>query len=493
MRPIKRRSAYYYCGNCGHVYDRVYYLDFDEKTYKDHLFRSRFDGSQYFLCGWIDLVGEKPWKIDLSEEEPKRGPWKLEQGKDQPTTCPICGDSLYSVLDNESMSKDPDENEIINFERKTIEQKVHDFIMDAEIEATQNLLSDQALPPASLKLNVKTYLQHLITIEKDILYLSRRLFVLMLAHKQTCQPIIRRQIDEREMAESMRTEELRQIKEEIVSLADKYPVLSEAIDYSDVGIKKPDKPTYKRYNIFTKRKIKRENDLMLQEYTLQMETFEKEFERLKSEELLRRKAVNEENREKLKTENDRLTARYQECKNAPLKWGDDLDGLRQLSENYASEISEAKKKIQELCVARAKYHTGNVIHPKYWDLVAITTIYEYITTGRCSSLTGADGAYNLYESEIRVNHIIGQLDKINISLDQIRSNQYYTYTLLNDMNAEIKGLSHQLSDIVQNTAQIADNSAYIAYNSEKIARYSKINNELTNALGYLIPSRKWLI
>ena len=39
-------------------------------------------------------------------------------------------------------------------------------------------------------------------------------------------------------------------------------------------------------------------------------------------------------------------------------------------------------------------------------MTAMCTMYEYFVTGRCDKLSGADGAYNLYETEVRQNIII---------------------------------------------------------------------------------------
>ena len=70
---------------------------------------------------------------------------------------------------------------------------------------------------------------------------------------------------------------------------------------------------------------------------------------------------------------------------------------------------------------RALYNTG-IIWEKYQNLVAVSTMYEYIASGRCDRLDGPYGAYNLYESELRQNIIIGQLSKIETHLEQIKEN-----------------------------------------------------------------------
>lgn len=91
-----------------------------------------------------------------------------------------------------------------------------------------------------------------------------------------------------------------------------------------------------------------------------------------------------------------------------------------------------------------KLYDKNIIFPKYRNFVAITMISEYLESGRCSELEGPNGAYNLYESELRQNIIINQLSTIIDNLDQIKNNQFILYQEISNSNRIISGI---LSDI----------------------------------------------
>lgn len=65
-------------------------------------------------------------------------------------------------------------------------------------------------------------------------------------------------------------------------------------------------------------------------------------------------------------------------------------------------------------------YCAGIIFPKYRNLIAISSIYEYFESGRCNTLTGHEGAYNIYENEIRLNRIIVQLD---IVIDKLERNK----------------------------------------------------------------------
>ena len=124
-------------------------------------------------------------------------------------------------------------------------------------------------------------------------------------------------------------------------------------------------------------------------------------------------------------------------------------------------------------------YSVDVIYPKYRNLVAVTMIYEYLASGRCSELEGPNGAYNLYEMELRQNIIIGQLSSILDRLEQIRSNQFTLYNELEKSNQESARL---LSDISNNvefnryaSEETAKANAAIAQNTEATKYYTLFN------------------
>ena len=123
--------------------------------------------------------------------------------------------------------------------------------------------------------------------------------------------------------------------------------------------------------------------------------------------------------------------------------------------------------------ARLKQAYGlGVIHPKYRNLVAVARFYEYFDTGRCNALQGHEGAYNIYETEIRLDKIITDLDDIKNQLEQIRANQYTIYQAVK----EGVNISNRISNVI---ADCNNRLANIESNSEVSAYYSKITAENT--------------
>ena len=126
------------------------------------------------------------------------------------------------------------------------------------------------------------------------------------------------------------------------------------------------------------------------------------------------------------------------------------------NQRYSETMSMHNSALSTLEKALEQLYDENVIFPKYRNFVAITTINEYFLSGRCDKLEGPDGAYNLYEMELRQNIIIAQLSNIIDNLEQIRSNQYSLYEELQKSNCTI-------NEILSETRRMKETAKLTAY------------------------------
>jgi len=117
-------------------------------------------------------------------------------------------------------------------------------------------------------------------------------------------------------------------------------------------------------------------------------------------------------------------------------WKTDIE-----NSHYDDRIANIRKSIAEiqniknsLKIPLEKVYSYNIVYPKYRELVPITMFCEYLASGRCNTLEGHEGAYNIYENELRQNIIISKLDTIASKLNSIRSSQYLLYTAISDSN-----------------------------------------------------------
>ncbi len=112
-------------------------------------------------------------------------------------------------------------------------------------------------------------------------------------------------------------------------------------------------------------------------------------------------------------------------------------------------------------------YSYNIIYPKYRSMIAVTMFCEYLESGRCKQLQGTDGAYNLFEKELRDRIIIAELKTISSQLESIRQTQYMLYE-------EIKRGNDTANRILKSAEHMESNCEIEKYNREVIARNSAI-------------------
>lgn len=118
-----------------------------------------------------------------------------------------------------------------------------------------------------------------------------------------------------------------------------------------------------------------------------------------------------------------------------------------------------------------------IIYRKYCTLPALTSIYEYFITGRCTELTGPHGAYNLYEDELRKDTVISQLNTVIENLEQIKQNQYLLYQ-------QVKAIQENTSAIASELRQIKGYTVAIAQLTVLNAYYAALNERNTRITMY---------
>lgn len=114
--------------------------------------------------------------------------------------------------------------------------------------------------------------------------------------------------------------------------------------------------------------------------------------------------------------------------------------LQNQQTQIAKHLVEAKNCLQ-------KIYTRGIIFPKYRNLAMVCSLYEYICAGRCNTLEGHEGAYNILEAEIRLDRIISQLDQVISHLEQIKQNQFMLYSAIQNTNQQLGQIMGSISDI----------------------------------------------
>lgn len=145
----------------------------------------------------------------------------------------------------------------------------------------------------------------------------------------------------------------------------------------------------------------------------------------------------------------------------------------------ANFIDERRKRAEE-CLK--KYYDMDIIYKKYRHMFAIGCFVEYLESGRCDSLQGAHGAYNLYEDEYYKNTIVHKLDqglermdRIIYKLDAVIAEVHKLNTSINTINLNVESLNRQFDVALQKVDGIEKNIAIMSYNEEISAKMSTIS------------------
>lgn len=137
---------------------------------------------------------------------------------------------------------------------------------------------------------------------------------------------------------------------------------------------------------------------------------------------------------------------------------------------FTEVLANSKEKLEETTGILNQYYDMDYIYTKYRGMVPICSICEYLEAGRCFSLEGPNGAYNLYEEEVRSNLIISKLDEVIKKLDCLNEGQHMLAQILRESNDRIDRLSCSLDSMGQSMVNIERNTALNTY-------FNKITSE----------------
>lgn len=186
---------------------------------------------------------------------------------------------------------------------------------------------------------------------------------------------------------------------------------------------------------------------------------------------------NLEEAERISAENQRIRRRNEDIRAKNRKLQEDSSKQSVILKDILCSQTEYYNDTKNLL---QMYYDKNIIFPKYRNFVAISSFYEYFCSGRCVQLEGHEGAYNIFENEIRQNTIIAKLDEAIARLEAIERNQYLLYEAIKESNAKTEKIFGQITSVVNNLNRIENNTEVMAYNNEITSR----NTEYTKWLTY---------
>lgn len=280
---------------------------------------------------------------------------------------------------------------------------------------------------------------------------------------------------------------------------------------------KPEPPQLEKPGLFGKKKVEERNAQLEQEYRSRLAEYESEKRRLVEEH-------EAEHRHEIKKYDGELAAYHEEVKAVVMESISEAESAAEtaLAEAEArlkilleeagavkhqteaeslaltfvrNEIAEAEESLVRALAFLQGLYSCDAVHPKYRNLLAVCTIYDYLDTGRCDGLAGPGGAYNLYENETRANVVIARLESIEGKLDDLIVAQYSAHAALTAIGRavshlgikmqaavdELHSISEKTDSLAGSVSSIEQSNKAIAYHTEAAAHYAKVNAEIAAA------------
>ena len=148
---------------------------------------------------------------------------------------------------------------------------------------------------------------------------------------------------------------------------------------------------------------------------------------------------------------------------------------KRLAEYLKGKLGEMKSQLSVMDNDLNRAYSCDIIYPAYRNLVAVSSFYDYLSSNRCQTLEGHEGAYNLYNLESRLDKIITRLDVISSQLESIKYNQNKLYDLMKESNQKIDRLQGTIDSMYRKLTSLSEQASITNTQIEKLAH----NNELT--------------
>lgn len=159
-----------------------------------------------------------------------------------------------------------------------------------------------------------------------------------------------------------------------------------------------------------------------------------------------------------------------------------LKKIEQLKAEKQVAIASRQDVLLHLASSRQnleKMYSYNVVFPKYRNYVMVSSLYEYLCAGRCTTLEGHEGAYNILELEIRLDRIITQLDRVLQNLAAIQANQYTLYSCLQDSNRKMDMLLQEENRMADGILHLGTQASAVNARLESLQKSSELTSYLT--------------
>lgn len=402
----------------------------------------------------------------------------------------VASPNFYPLIENTlklvSIFKEEYENSPVVREETINENKLRDEYNDYDNKLANNKVNS--------KEEILEYLRNISTIEATIYsYVMRYKKLCLILKEEKKQNLLNKikLIILKKFDDKTKEKDIIELEEKIEKLNNSKKTITEIEDKSNIkkpifDLEKPVEPKYQTILFFKRREKEIENNKLRDEYQNAVKKYNKEYEKYQENVTDYEKKVKEWKQKELEIENKKITNEISKLTKEKEQLVNQINNSIGFEESKTAdiinyEIRLLKENIIKNLQLENQLYSLNILYPKYRNFVAIASFIDYLESDRCTELTGNNGAYNLYESEIRMDAIINKMDIIISSLEKIKENQFYLYQEIKEANKKLDKISDEL--IINNEMlkkqnleleKITKNTCVSAFYDEKIAKYTKI-------------------
>lgn len=137
-------------------------------------------------------------------------------------------------------------------------------------------------------------------------------------------------------------------------------------------------------------------------------------------------------------------------------------------------VRTIKKRISDTQTALDKLYILNIINKDYQGLIPVVMFCEYFRKELCYKLEGPNGAYRLYENDLKWGKMYAKIDEVLSRLDEIRETQEALYFEIQRSNKLSNQLYNTAIETSKTMKRIESNSVISAENSRITAQNAKV-------------------
>jgi hypothetical protein len=117
--------------------------------------------------------------------------------------------------------------------------------------------------------------------------------------------------------------------------------------------------------------------------------------------------------------------------------------LRELKKKESTKLTASKKKLKSL-------YESDILFEKYKNICAISSFLEYYESERTDTLTGQNGAYNIYENELS-NKSAMKTFYFDYSdpFSNYQEAQYYLKSIIDKLNKYMNNIRKEMNELTK--------------------------------------------